>query len=352
MNIVVLAGGLSTERDVSFKSGDLIAKALRQNGHKVIHLDVFMGYSDREEDLAGIFDRGVEVSVKVGNIPTDAPDILAIKKSRKDKSDNFFGPNVIRLCQMADIVFIGLHGENGEDGRIQAAFDLLGVKYTGNDYISSAIAMDKGMTKEFLRGYDVPFPGGFSVKKQERYDESSIDSPRFPCVVKPSCGGSSIGVSIVNNIMEYEYALDEAFRWENEVVVEDYIEGREFSVGVIDGVALPVIEIVPKEGFYDYKNKYKKGAADEICPADIPDETSSRMQIYAERVAAGLGIDTYARMDFILDKNNEIYCLEANTLPGMTPTSLLPQEAACIGIDYPDLCEEIIKISLRRYKRS
>ncbi|MCR4610263.1 MAG: D-alanine--D-alanine ligase [Lachnospiraceae bacterium] len=351
MNVVVLAGGLSTERDVSFKSGDMIASALRQNGHKTILIDVFMGYSDKEEDLDGIFERSKEISLRVDNIPTEAPDILAVKRSRKDKSDNFFGPNVIRMCQMADIVFIALHGENGEDGRIQAAFDLLGIKYTGNGYISSAIAMDKGMTKEFLRGYDVPFPGGFSIKKHERFAESFTDAPRFPCVVKPSCGGSSIGVSIVNNAMEYEYALDEAFRWENEVVVEDYIEGREFSVGVIEGVALPVIEIVPKEGFYDYKNKYAKGAADEICPANISDEISSTMQLYAERVAAALGIETYSRMDFMLDKDNNIFCLEANTLPGMTPTSLLPQEAACIGIGYADLCEEIIKISLRRNKR-
>ncbi len=351
MNIVVLAGGLSTERDVSFKSGDMIATALRQNGHKTILLDVFMGYSDKEEDLSNVWERSREISVRVKDIPSDAPDILAIKRQRVDKSDNFFGPNVIRLCQMADIVFIALHGENGEDGRIQAAFDLLGVKYTGNDYISSAIAMDKGMTKEFLRGYDVPFPGGFSIKKHERFAESNNDAPRFPCVVKPSCGGSSIGVSIVNNVMEYEHALDEAFRWENEVVVEDYIEGREFSVGVIEGVALPVIEIIPKEGFYDYKNKYAKGAADEICPANIPDEISSTMQIYAERVAAALGVETYSRMDFILSKDNEIYCLEANTLPGMTPTSLLPQEAKCIGIDYGELCEEIIRISLKRRRR-
>ncbi len=351
MNIIVLAGGLSTERDVSFKSGEMIASALRQNGHNVILLDVFMGYSDKEENLDGIFQRGREVSVKVGDIPKEAPDILAVKKSRADKSDNFFGPNVIRMCQMADIVFIALHGENGEDGRIQAAFDLLGIKYTGNGYISSAISMDKGMTKEFLRGYDVPFPGGFSIKKHERYSEAMNDAPRFPCVVKPSCGGSSIGVSIVNNVMEYDYALDEAFRWEDEVIVEDFIEGREFSVGVIEGVALPVIEIAPKEGFYDYKNKYAKGAAEETCPANIPDEISSQMQLYAERVAAGLGIETYSRMDFILDKEGRIFCLEANTLPGMTPTSLLPQEAACIGIDYPELCEEIIKISLKRYKR-
>ncbi len=347
MNIVVLAGGLSTERDVSFKSGDMIATALRQNGHKTILLDVFMGYSDKEEDLSNVWERSREISVRVKDIPSDAPDILAIKRQRVDKSDNFFGPNVIRLCQMADIVFIALHGENGEDGRIQAAFDLLGVKYTGNDYISSAIAMDKGMTKEFLRGYDVPFPGGFSIKKHERFAESNNDAPRFPCVVKPSCGGSSIGVSIVNNVMEYEYALDEAFRWENEVVVEDYIEGREFSVGVIEGVALPVIEIIPKEGFYDYKNKYQAGSTVETCPAELDAEKTAEMQHIAENAFKALRLKNYARMDFMMSKTGEIFCLEANTLPGMTPTSLLPQETAAVGMSFEELCEKILSYAVK-----
>ncbi len=351
MNIVVLAGGLSTERDVSFKSGEKITKALRENGHKAILLDVFMGYLEEEVDLEGIFDRSKEISVKVGEIPNVAPDLDKIKKSRKDQSNNFFGPNVIGMCQMADIVFIALHGENGENGKVQAAFDLLGIKYTGNDYLSCAIAMDKGITKEYLRGYDIPFPGGFSLKKHERSSETKRAGLSFPCVVKPACGGSSIGVSIVNDQDEYEKALDEAFRWEEEVVVEDYIKGREFSVGVLEGVALPVIEIAPKVGFYNYENKYSAGAAEEICPAELSDELTSKMQLYAERVATGLGLETYSRMDFILDENDNMYCLEANTLPGMTPTSLLPQEAACIGLDYNSLCEEIIEVSLKRFHK-
>ena len=149
MDIVVLAGGLSTERDVSFKTGSMVAAALKENGHRVILLDVFMGYSDKEEDLTGIFDRAeavsvkVAASVKVDNIPEVAPDLAAVKASRKDQSPCFFGPNVIRMCQMADIVFMALHGENGENGKLQAAFDLFGIKYTGSDYLSSAIAMSK-----------------------------------------------------------------------------------------------------------------------------------------------------------------------------------------------------------------
>lgn len=150
MKIVVLAGGLSTERDVSFKTGEMVTKALRENGHQVILLDVFMGYSNKEEDLTGIFDRAEAVSVKVAAIPETAPDLEKVKAQRKDQSDNFFGPNVIELCRMADIVFMALHGENGENGKIQAAFDLFGIRYTGTGYLGSALAMNKGMAKQLL----------------------------------------------------------------------------------------------------------------------------------------------------------------------------------------------------------
>ena len=173
---------------------------------------------------------------------------------------------------------------------------------------------------------------------------------KLPCVVKPCCGGSSIGVSIARTEEEFKAALDEAFRWENNLVIEEYVEGREFSVGVIDYKALPVIEIAPVQGFYDYKNKYKAGSAVETCPADLPEEIARKMQHYAERVAIVLGLDTYSRMDFLLNENNEMFCLEANTLPGMTPTSLLPQEANVIGMNFNQLCEKLIEISLRRYQ--
>ena len=350
MKIVVLAGGLSTERDVSFKTGEMVTKALRENGHQVILLDVFMGYSDKEEDLTGIFDRAEAVSVKVAAIPETAPDLEKVKAQRKDQSDNFFGPNVIELCRMADIVFMALHGENGENGKIQAAFDLFGIRYTGTGYLGSALAMNKGMAKQLFLENGIPTPRGTSLKRGEDAAKIEACGIHFPCVVKPCSGGSSIGVSIVHDKAEYEQALKEAFRWENELVIEEYVKGREFSVGVIDFQALPIIEIAPVEGFYDYKNKYKAGSTVETCPAELSEQITKEMQGYAEKVAEVLGLNTYSRTDFLLDAENHIFCLEANTLPGMTPTSLLPQEAKVTGVDFNQLCEKLIESSMRKYK--
>ena len=350
MKIVVLAGGLSTERDVSFKTGEMVTKALRENGHQVILLDVFMGYSDKEEDLTGIFDRAEAVSVKVAAIPETAPDLEKVKAQRKDQSDNFFGPNVIELCRMADIVFMALHGENGENGKIQAAFDLFGIRYTGTGYLGSALAMNKGMAKQLFLENGIPTPRGTSLKRGEDAAKIETCGIHFPGVVKPCSGGSSIGVSIVHDKAEYEQALKEAFRWENELVIEEYVKGREFSVGVIDFQALPIIEIAPVEGFYDYKNKYKAGSTVETCPAELSEQITKEMQGYAEKVAEVLGLNTYSRTDFLLDAEDHIFCLEANTLPGMTPTSLLPQEAKVTGVDFNQLCEKLIESSMRKYK--
>lgn len=349
MNIVVLAGGLSTERDVSFITGSMVSRALRKKGHNVIMLDVFMGYQEEETDITDIFEHSLEASVPEGVITSQAPDLAQVKAMRKDQSDCFFGPNVIAICRAADFVFMGLHGENGEDGKIQAAFDLFGIRYTGTDYLSSALAMDKGLSKKMFHAAGIPTPQGIAMKKEEQipWAETGLT---LPCVVKPCCGGSSIGVSIVRTEAEFEQALADAFRYENEVVVEDYIEGREFSVGVIEFEALPVIEIAPVEGFYDYQNKYKAGSAVETCPADIPQEIAQKMQKIAVQVCECLGLDTYSRMDFLLNERNEIFCLEANTLPGMTPTSLLPQEAAAVGLNFEDLCEKLIHISQAKYE--
>ena len=348
MKIVTLAGGLSSERDVSFVTGSNVTAALRENGHQVILMDVFMGRGEEGEDISDWFDRSEEVSTAVSAISEQAPDIEAIKASRPGDLKNFFGPDVIRLCQEADIGFLALHGENGENGKIQAAFDLLGICYTGSDYLSSAIAMNKDIAKKMFAAGGVPVPKGFAVQKGV---ESTV-RPDFPCVVKPCCGGSSIGVSIVRDQSEYEAALEEAFRWENEVVVEQYIQGREFSVCVLEDQALPIIEIAPIEGFYDYKNKYKAGSAVETCPADLTQEQTKRMQAYAQLAAQTIGLDTYSRMDFLMDEDGAMYCLEANTLPGMTPTSLIPQEAAVIGMNYNQLCEKLISISLEKRKRN
>ena len=351
MKIVVLAGGLSTERDVSFKSGDMVARALRRKGHQVLLLDVFMGYRDAECDISDIFDRAEEASVKVEDIPKTAPDIAAIRAGRKDQSKTFFGPNVIAICQAADIVFMALHGADGENGKVQAAFDLFGIQYTGNSYLPCAIAMDKGVAKTFFIAYGIPTPSGITLEKEERQDAAKKAEIHYPCVVKPACGGSSVGVTIVEDPGRLEEALDEAFYWEDEVVIEEYIKGREFSVGVMEDQVLPVIEIAPIRGFYDFKNKYAAGSAVETCPADLPRETSRLMQKYAADVCKALGLTTYSRQDFLLDESGRIFCLEANTLPGMTPTSLLPQEEAVLGMSYDDLCEEIIRISLKKYQK-
>ena len=350
MDIIVLTGGLSSERDVSFKTGGMVADALRGNGHRVILLDVFMGYGDREEELSGIFEQADRFSVEVDNIPEVAPDLAAVRASRKDQSDCFFGPNVIQMCRMADIVFMALHGENGENGKIQAAFDLFGIRYTGSGYLESAIAMKKEMAKKFFEGAGVPTPRAFTMKKAQREDDVARLPLPLPCVVKPGSGGSSIGVTIARDAAEFRVALDEGFRWEDELIIEQYVKGREFSVGVIEKKALPVIEIAPIEGFYDYKNKYKAGSAVETCPADLPEEVAAKMRGYAETVAEAIGLTTYSRSDFLMSESGELFCIEVNTLPGMTPTSLLPQEAAAGGMDYAALCEKIIEISMQRYE--
>lgn len=349
MKIVVLAGGLSAERDVSFKTGEMVTQALREEGHQVILLDVFLGYRDQTGDLAGLFDRAEETSGVVEEIRDTAPDLAKVKAARADSSDCFFGPNVIALCRMADIVFMALHGEDGENGKVQAAFDLFGIRYTGTGYLGSALAMNKGIAKQLFRQNGIPTPRGLSLKKSAAAQTVRGLGLSLPCVVKPCCGGSSIGVSIVQSEEAFQDALAEAFRWEDELVIEEYVDGREFSVAVVDGRALPVIEIAPVEGFYDYKNKYKAGSAVETCPAQIPEEKAAEMQRCAERVAQVLGLDTYSRSDFLMNAENEIFCLECNTLPGMTPTSLIPQEAKAVGISFPELCAMLIEISLRRY---
>ena len=349
MKVVVLAGGISTERDVSLSSGTMIYHALQKRGHEAIILDVYLGYEwedqEEEKDCTRVFTKKKDWAEKIGAIAETNPNIEQIKALRPDGDKNFFGPNVIRLCQQADVVFMALHGENGENGKIQACFDLMGITYTGTDYVSSALAMDKGLSKELFVLNKIPTPKGFRMKKEEW--QRGGEAPFLPCVVKTCCGGSSVGVSIVRKNEEYEKALLDAFLYGDEVVVEQYIEGREFSVGVMDGKALPIIEIAPLVGFYDYKNKYQAGSTVETCPAYLPEEKSSEMQGYAEAAFKALRLRNYARMDFMMGKEGDIYCLEANTLPGMTPTSLLPQEAAATGMDFESLCEEILKTALR-----
>ena len=343
MNIAVIAGGTSTERDVSLSSGKLICASLRRNGHNANMIDVFLG-SDKYDNVQDFFNDKNDLEELASELGKMSPKIKEIETERKEKSEGFFGPMVLDVCKAADIVYIGLHGSNGEDGKIQAAFDLFGIKYTGTDYLSSAISMDKHLTKKMLATEGVPVPKGITLKKGHK-----LEYVPFPCVVKPCCGGSSVGVSIAKNEAEFKEAVDLAFSLEDEIIVEEYVKGREFSVAVIDGKALPVIEIEPLNGFYDYKNKYQAGSTIETCPAEISPELTEKMQHYAEAGAKALFMEGYCRLDFMMKENGDMYCLEANTLPGMTPTSLIPQEAKVLGIDYPTLCEKLIKVSMKKY---
>ena len=344
MKIVVLAGGTSSERAVSIVTGTKVCEALREKGHLAVLADVFIGWEKFGEEDPFLGDYSLEEAVSYIESWNDK--IGGLSKSRRE----FFGPHVLDICKKADMVFLALHGANGEDGKIQAVFDLFGIRYTGTGALGSGMAMDKGITKQIFASGKIPMPKGVILWREESSGSLKDYGLDFPVVVKPCCGGSSVGVSIARDPQAYEKALREAFDWEDQVVVEDYIQGREFSVGVIDGEALPVIEIAPLKGFYDYKNKYEPGLTVETCPADLPAEEAEEMQEYARRGHRLLALEAYSRLDFMMREDGQIYCLEANTLPGMTPTSLLPQEAAVIGMDFPELCERLIQVSMKKYE--
>lgn len=345
MRIVVLAGGLSTERDVSISSGFLVAEALRKKGHNVVLLDVFTGYEESICDIDALFKQNYSFTenFSVGKTRSDISEVI---ENRLNKSPRYIGTNVIEICSEADITFLALHGGEGENGQTQATLDLFGIKYTGSGYLGSALAMHKGITKGVFVQNKISTPKGEIFKNPE----DAQNWKTFPCVVKPCCGGSSVGIAKADDRESYIEAVKDAFRYEKEIVVEQFVTGREFSVGVLGGKALPPIEIAPKSGFYDYASKYQAGATVETCPADIDKETDKKLRDAAVEAYKALHLESYARVDFLLDENGVEYCLEANTLPGMTPTSLLPQEAAVEGLDYPELCEKIIEISLEKYE--
>ena len=343
MKIVVLCGGLSNERDVSITSGSCVARSLRERGHSVVLLAMFLGYGGDCSDPTKLFDeQQQDLRYSVGE---ETPDIASLIASGDGSR---LGKNVISICRAADIVFLALHGEDGEDGKIQATLDMYGVKYTGSGYLGSALAMNKELSKTLFNAAGIPTAPAITLRKGEGIQAS----PWIPCVVKPCSGGSSVGTSIVRTQEEFSAALEFAFKYEDDVLVEKYIKGRELTVGVMDGKAMPSIEIVLKNGWYDYKNKYQAGFAEEICPAPISAEDEERLGRLAERVSKALMVDVYCRADFIMDDDDgEIYCLEANTLPGMTPTSLVPQMAAEQGMSYGELCEKIITLSMRKYDK-
>ena len=315
MNIIVLGGGCSTEREVSLVSGRQIEKALKERGHSVEFVD--MDFSMGMEGWSAFLEK----------------------------------------CRNADIVFLALHGSPGEDGRLQGMFDLMNIPYTGAAMLASAIAMDKKTTKQILREAGVPVPGDAELSGLSKQEAGRLVDLQFPLVVKPSSGGSSVGVFIVKNEGELREALQKAAAYGSEVLVEEYIPGRELTLTVLDGKPLPIVEIIPKkngtasgsdEEFYDYEHKYAPGFSEEICPADLPEEKTKELMALAVKAYNAMGLNAYARFDVRMNEEGNFFFLEANTLPGMTPTSLLPLEARTIGMDFGELCEKIIEVSLER----
>lgn len=349
MKIVVLAGGFSTERDVSLTSATMICNTLRDNGHQAVLVDSYLGIPEVTGSLEDLFVMDGS-RIPKPDIHSLEPDLEAVKAARKGDKKSLFGPHVIELCQMADICYMGLHGGAGEDGRIQAALDCLGVKYTGSGYMASAVAMHKGITKTIFQSHGVPTPEGFLLKKADMDKPLSAFGYSLPCVLKICMGGSSVGVYIPETEEEYKKDLEIMFRTEEEIMVEKYVKGREFAVGVLAGKALPVIEIIPRDGWFDYEHKYQDGFSREVCPAEVDEVSAKKMQEAAVLAAKSLMLEVYSRMDFLLDANGDIYCLEANSLPGMTPASLIPKEARAAGIAYEELCELLITESLKKYE--
>ena len=351
MKIVVLAGGLSTEREVSLVTGTSVCRALRQNGHKAILVDLFLGLEEVPADLETLFDApdGLCPDAK---IQVTAPDIEAVKKSRKDQSGRLFGPNVLELCSLADIVFLGLHGQDGEDGRVQATFDLLDIKYTGGGYLASGLAMDKSMTKRMMDSAGIPTAPWRDIPAYVEADIPTLVAElEVPCAVKVVNGGSSIGVALPDTKEELEAALREMLRYGSHIIVEKKIRGRELTVAVLGDRALPAVEIVPAVKEFDYTAKYQTGGAQELCPAPITAEQQEEMGALALKLHRTLGLEIYSRTDFLLDEEGRFWCLEVNSLPGMTSASLVPKEAAAAGLTYNELCEEIVQRSYRLKRR-
>ena len=352
MNIVVLAGGLSPERNVSLTSGSLISAALRRKGHKVLMLDVYEGLSDVGDSPEALFTTEDSRTHTVGSRAPTPEELEEIKRRRGDRTE-LIGENVIEMCKLADVAFLALHGDMGENGLLQATLDVFDVTYTGSGYVGSLLAMDKDIAKKLLQdaGISTPPSVKFDTHSTPEGIARAVESIGYPCVVKPCSCGSSVGVSTVDNEDQLREALELAAKYEGSVLIEKRIFGREFTQGFLDGIALPPVEIIPKCGFYDYANKYVANATEEICPAPLSDDELSRISEATAKGFAALRLIDYARFDYILDSDGIFWCLEANTLPGMTPTSLLPQEAAAIGIDYDSLCDKLARMALAKKQK-
>lgn len=331
MKIAVLMGGMSEEREVSLSSGLAVTSALREREHEVAVIDTARGFVARERE-SDLLPEGVHAAP-----PEEIESALAPAELGN-----------IPQVREADVCFLALHGGMGEDGTMQALLDMLGVPYTGTGMLGSGIAMDKDISKRLLRDTDVPtLPWRIARAPDFAFDLDTIeDLVGFPCIVKPSRQGSSVGIFVVEEPADLEPAVQKAGRFDDEVMIERYVKGRELTVGILGNQPLPPVEIRPKKGIYDYESKYTPGMTEYICPAPLTEELTAQVQAYALRAFRVLKLRGYGRIDFILAQER-LYCLEANTLPGMTATSLLPKGAAAAGIDFPELCERIAREATR-----
>jgi len=340
-------GGTSAERDVSLASGVRVAEALRSRGHEVLSVDTAHGMLSAPEEQALLAGQIVK---------TIPPDVQALVRLNAQL------PSTLRSLPKTDVVFLALHGGQGEDGTLQALLDLTSVPYTGSGHLASALAMDKDLSKNLFRAAGVPTPnwrmapisgdsgqGTRDSAGTRARDDFAAEIERdigLPIIVKPSKQGSTVGLTIVREISALWDAIEEAAQYDDEVMVEQFIPGRELTVGILGEEALPVGEIIPVHEIYDYECKYTAGMAREIFPADLTAEETRAVQDLARRAFRALKLRGYARIDFRMAPDGVFYCLEANTLPGMTGLSLIPQAAAAAGISFPELCERIVQLAL------
>jgi D-alanine-D-alanine ligase len=337
MKITVLLGGTSAERDVSIVSGLRVIQALRERGHDVRAVDPASGLLSAADE-----DRMQREGVKVA-----PPSLATLRRMSQSAAPTSLG--TLASVTESDVVFLALHGGQGEDGTIQAMLDVMGVPYTGSGHMASALAMDKDLSKHLMRAHGVPTPDWLMAPVSVAEVESRMG---FPVVVKPSKQGSTVGLSVVHEASRLDEATKDAFEYDDEVMVEQFIAGRELTVGVLGGMVLPVGEIIPKHEIYDYECKYTAGMAHEEFPAKLSAHETATVQRHALDAFNALKLGGCARIDFRMSSDGMFHCLEANTLPGLTPLSLIPQAAAAMEISFPDLCEKIVELALERRRPS
>jgi len=331
MKIAVLFGGTSEERDVSIASAAQIIPVLRSLGHEVFAVDTASGRLPPADERRLL-------SAGVAPEPPSDLDIARVRGGALALSPGAF------QFHEADVVFLALHGGSGEDGRIQSVLNLAGMAYTGSNHIASATAMDKDTSKRLFRSVGVPTADWLMAPATGDAVAAALG---WPVVVKPNKQGSTVGLRVVRDPADLQSAIDGAHRFDDEVMLERFIPGREFTVGVLDGAALPVGEIIPPGEVFDYASKYQSGGAREVFPADLPATESAQLQDYALRAHRVLKLGAYSRTDFRRDAGGGFWCLEANSLPGMTATSLLPQAAKAAGIEFPELLDRICRGAIK-----